>query len=112
MLPWLSARLDNREGRFLQIGNSLLLSKEFQGLSPGARHVYLTMALEAGGKREFTYPRSTALKYGFSESSALRYIRELVAAGFVEKIVCGRFARVPNQYKFSLRWKGVLPAEK
>ena len=39
--PWLSARLDCKEGRFVQVGNSLLLSKEFQALTAGARFLYL-----------------------------------------------------------------------
>lgn len=107
MLPWLSAHPDSKEGRFLQAGNSLFLSKEFQDLSAGARCLYLTMALESGGRREFTYPRATALKFGFSESSFIRYIKELSASGFIELVSCGRFSRTPNCYRFSFSWKGV-----
>lgn len=110
MLPWLSARLDGREGRFIQVGNSLLLSRKFQDLSSGARFMYLSMTLEAGGKREFVFPRSASLKYGISESSAIRHIKELVAAGFIEVTACGRYARVPNCYRFSFKWKGVTEA--
>ena len=38
---WLSAKRDNQEGRFIQVGNSLLLSEKYQSLTPGARHLYL-----------------------------------------------------------------------
>lgn len=110
MLPWLSAKADCREGRFLQIGNSFFLSKGTQNLSTGARCLFLTMALESGGKRSFVFPRATALKYGFSESSFLRYVKELVAARFIEVVSCGRFARLPNEYRFSFGWKGIEKA--
>lgn len=107
MLPWLSARLDGKEGRFLMIGNSFLLSKSVQELSPGARFMYLSMAMESAGKREFTFSRSTAQKFGISETTAARYIKELSSSGFIETVSCGHFARVPNVYRFSLSWKGV-----
>lgn len=107
MVPWLSARLDSKEGRFLQIGNSFLLSKEVQNLSNGALIVYLAMALEAGGRREFRFPRTAAAKYGIGETSLGRHVKELVAAGFIEVEFSGRFARTPNLYRFSLRWKGI-----
>lgn len=105
MLPWLSARLDNKEGRFIQIGNSFLLSKEVKDLSPGARLMYLAMAMESAGKREFTFSRSTAQKFGISETTAARYIKELSSSGFIEMVSCGRFARVANVYRFSMNWK-------
>ena len=105
MLPWLSAHPDNREGRFLQVGNSFLLSDAVQKLSPGARFMYLSMALEAGGKREFCFPRSAANKFGIPETTAARYIKELSSAGFIETVSSGRLARVPNVYRFSLSWK-------
>ena len=56
--PWLSARLDCKEGRFVQVGNSLLLSKEFQALTAGARFLYLCMTMESAGKREFILYKS------------------------------------------------------
>jgi len=107
LLPWLSARPDNKEGRFLMIGNSFLLSEKVQALSPGARFMFLSMAMEAAGKREFTFSRSTAQKFGISETTAARYLKELLAAGFIETVSSGRFARVPNVYRFSLVWKGI-----
>lgn len=110
MLPWLSARPDNKEGRFIQIGNSFLLSKEVQDLSPGARFMYLAMAMESAGKREFTFSRSTIQKFGISETTAARYIKELSSSGFIEVVSCGRFARVANVYRFSMDWKATTAA--
>ena len=46
--PWLTARTDCREKRFIQVGNSLLLSHRFWRISAGARYCYLCMAMEAG----------------------------------------------------------------
>ena len=67
--PWLSAKADCKEGRFIQIGNSLLLSEQMGKLKPGARYLYLCMTMEAGGKREFTFPASSAEKYHIPPSS-------------------------------------------
>lgn len=60
--PWLSARLDCKEGRFIQVGNSLLLSKEFQALTAGARFLYLCMTMESGGRERL---RKEVLSLGF-----------------------------------------------
>lgn len=103
--PWLSARKDCREGRFIQVGNSLLLSKKFQELTVGAQMLYLCAAMESAGRPEFTFPRSAALKYSFSENTAARHIKELTSSGFIELLESGRFTRTANRYRFSLRWK-------
>ena len=57
---WMSAKADNKEKRFIQVGNSLLLSKEFQKLGVGARCLYMCMAMESAGKRGFEFPLSAA----------------------------------------------------
>ena len=104
--PWLSAKGDCREGRFIQVGNSLLLSTRFQVLSAGAKHLYLCMAMEAGGRRSFKLPHSAAAKkYGVPSRSFDRYVAELVSAGFIKKD-SGKTTRTPNEYLFLLDWKG------
>lgn len=108
VLPWLSAKCDGREGRFIQCGNSLFLSKPIQSLSPGARWLYLSMALEAGGKRTFTFKHSSAKKYGVPPSSYDRFLKELKDGGFIEKIEDENMAQyAPGQYRFVFDWKGV-----
>lgn len=102
---WLSAKPDCKEGRFVQVGNSLLLSPDFQGLSMGARCLYLCAAMEAGGRRNFTFPQTAAKKYGISPRSMRRYIKELVDAGFIDMETSGRWTRESNHYLFSMRWR-------
>lgn len=105
MLPWLSAKADCKEGRFLQIGNSIMLSKSFQNLSFGAQMMYFCMALESGGRIDFQFPHSAVLKYGFNKNYGAKYIKELCGAGFVELVNSGKTVREANEYKFSLKWK-------
>ena len=106
---WLSAKRDNQEGRFIQVGNSLLLSEKYQSLTPGARHLYLCMAMECGGRREFKFPLSAATKYGISSSTFRRHIAQLEAKEFIT-VLSMQSARKPNEYTFSLAWKGIRPA--
>ena len=87
ILPWVSGKADCKEGRFIQIGNSLLLSKEYQALSPGAGRLYLCMAMESGGKREFTFTHGIGKKYGFDNPDMAQY--------------------APGSYRFIFDWKGV-----
>lgn len=68
---------------------------------------YLAMALEAGGHTGFIFPLGTARKYGISESSFNRYVKELVQKEFIALVSSGRTTREPNQYRFNLEWKGI-----
>ncbi|WP_297243575.1 hypothetical protein [uncultured Flavonifractor sp.] len=102
---WMSAKQDCREGRFIQLGNSLLLSPDFHELSTGARYLYLCAAMEAGGRRNFTFPQSAATKYGVNPRSMRRYLQELISAGFIEVESSGRWTRESNRYLFSMRWR-------
>ena len=103
--PWLSANGDCREGRYLQVGNSLLLSKRFQALSAGARVTYLAMALESGGRPQFTFPAAAAKKYGVPLRSARRHIGELEENGFISCTSSGKNTRTESLYEFRLDWK-------
>ena len=53
IVPALSAKVDNKEKRFIQVGNSLLLSKQFHALGTGSRFLYFCMAMESGGRKNF-----------------------------------------------------------
>lgn len=108
LVPWLSAKADGKEVRFIQVGNSLLLSKQFHKLSTGAQHLYFCMAMESGGHREFIFPQSAARKYGISPSSLRRHIRELEKANYIT-VQSMKNLRLPNRYHFSLGWKEALP---
>jgi hypothetical protein len=69
---------------------------------------YLCMTLQSAGKREFQFPNATARKYGISDKSFRRYVRELEAGGFLT-INSGKITREPNIYSFSLEWKQNRP---
>ena len=110
ILPWVSAKMDIREGRFLQIGNSLFMSKAFQGLKPGAAILYLCMANEAGGKRTLAFSHGQAKKYGFPSTSFDRYIKELERKGFVRRLhPPGGEMFVKAEFEFIFSWKEKPP---
>lgn len=105
LLPWASAKQDNREKKFIQVGESLILDPRFQALSAGARYTYLAMHLHSSGKRGFEFPKAAAARFGIPDRSLRRYLTELRLAGFIDLRMSGRITRVPNRYEFSLRWK-------
>ena len=92
----------------MQIGNSLLLSGMFHNLSSGAQMLFLCMSMESGGRRDFTFPLSSATKYGFPPRSFRRYVEELKQHGFIEKQSMAN-VRQPNEYRFSFAWKSEKP---
>lgn len=110
--PWLSARRDCTEGRFIQVGNSLLLShrsaeeetNRYITLSLGARYTYLCMGMESGGQREFTFPNAAIKKYGLPIRSARRWIVELEENGLIRCDHAG-YTREANRYEFISDWK-------
>ena len=102
---WLSANLDCKDGRFIQVGNSLLLSKKFQALRSSTQMLYLCMAMESGGKREFKFSKGTMTKYGLNRSTAVKGIEALIEAGFIKKDSSGKNTREPNKYEFINEWK-------
>lgn len=104
--PWLSGRVDCREKRFIQVGNTLMLSETFQCLSPGSKYLYFCMALESAGRSYFTFPLGAAKKYGIRGSSLRRHINELEQKGFIVRHSMKNL-RQPNDYNFSYGWKDV-----
>ena len=104
---WLTAKPDGKEGRFIMVGNSFLLSERVHELPASARCVYLAMAMECGGKAHFTFPERTMKKYGFDPSTAKRAIKTLIANGFITCTCSGKNTRTANEYKFCFRWKGI-----
>ena len=102
--PWLSARLDCKEGRFIQVGNSLLLSKEFQALTAGARFLYLCMTMESAGKREFIFPKSAAEKYGIARNSLSLLVAVLHIFLFIS-FQSMEYIRHFLLYSFCLVWR-------
>ncbi|MFR8916395.1 MAG: hypothetical protein ACLVGP_02540 [Oscillospiraceae bacterium] len=84
--PWLTDKAPGSKtnGRFIQVGNSLLMNKQFQALSTGAKYLYFCMAMEAGAQNDFAFPKGVAArKYGIATTSFERHRRELESAGFI-----------------------------
>ena len=104
LVPWLSARPDNTEKRFIQVGDTLLFNKAFKGLTVGCRYTYFCMAMECGGRCSFLFPQATAKKYKITPSSLRRHVDELEAKGFL-KVYSGKPTREPNRYEFCFDWK-------
>lgn len=103
---YLSRKLDCKEGRFIQLGNSLLLSKEYQSMSWTAKHLYICLAMEAGGKDQTEFSHSAAKKYGFPSSTFDRAIRELQENGFILLVLDeARSQFKTNVYRFCHSWK-------
>ena len=106
LLPWMSAKPDCKEKRFLQVGNSLFFSDSFRDLGAGSRWLYLCMAVESGGKREVEFSRKTAEKYGIPKNSFTRHIAELKQAGFIEVSIEGNYWQFHKTvYRFVFDWK-------
>lgn len=106
ILPWLSGRRDCKEGRFLQVGNSLLLSETFGELSGNAVKTYFALCMEAGGKQTVSFPRARAPAYGISTATFTRAIQELTEAGLISHdFDDNKYRYQANVYRFKVDWK-------
>lgn len=107
LLPWMSARKDCREKRFLQVGNSLFVAKDspFKKLTSGAQILYLCLAMESGGKREVSFSRTTALKYGLNKNTFARSLKELEEKCFISVVPEKSEPFKPTVYRFVFDWK-------
>lgn len=104
--PWLTAtHSGNEPGGFVRVGKSLLKSPQFQSLTYGARMTYLCMCMEAGGQKEFTFPRLAIMAYGLKQRQCRVNIEELEKAGFIRKSTQGKGNLHPNEYEFVSLWK-------
>lgn len=104
LLFWLSARSDNKDPYFIQVGVSLLQSKKYQALSLGARSLYLAMCAEAKRNDFCEFTEHTATKYGIPRTSLRRNMQELKDHGFI-KYDSAKTTRTKNVYHFSKEWK-------
>lgn len=111
--PWLMNKTPSSKtnGRFIQVGNSLLMNKHFQALSTGAKYLYFCMAMEAGAKNNFAFSKGVAArKYGIASTSFERHRKELENAGFIcclndpfDSEMGSRF--LTNRFRFSFeKW--------
>ena len=106
--PWVTAKPDGMEKRFIQIGDTLVYHPAWLALSAGAKVLYLYMCMESGGKNEFIIPQRV---YGrFTDGKAFRRAKKvLIDAGFIEIAHNGANTRTENIYRFCYGWKNRPP---
>lgn len=113
-LPEYAAGTDNaktkngRDEPFAQIGLLLWKHPKYLALHPRTQQLYDRMIGEKKNRArdtEFTFTRSTAAQYGFSNSTFRSAVAELIEKGFIEIASSGQNTRTANRYKFSLAWK-------
>lgn len=102
--PWLSCNPDGNEKRYIRLGNTQLSHPATLSLSDKAFVIYIRMLLEAGGQREFVFPRT---KYnGIAGHSTFKKVKdELIEKGFIREVQNNANLRKPNVYEFSEEWK-------
>ncbi len=104
--PWLSGNVDCRDGRFIQVGNSLLLSDAFRSLDGNAQKTYFALCMESGGKPTAELSRARAKKYGLAPATFTRAIRTLKESGFIScSFEDNPFKYKSNVYRFTWEWK-------
>lgn len=104
IVPWLTAKENEIDKRFIQVSNSILLNETFQSLSANSQMVYLCMSMESGGQSEFVFPKRAFEKYNISYSTARRSINELKQKRFIT-YESGANVRKNNKFKFCYDWK-------
>lgn len=97
-------------GRFIMVANSLLLSRQYQALSPLARYVYLALAMEAGGKDAVSMSHGQAKKYGITPSGYDNAIRQLKDGGFI-RLDDGLGRLETNRFRFVRDWQQRAPPD-
>ena len=105
---WQTCKPTGIEERYIRLGNSQMLHPATMGLSDKAARIYNYMLLEAGGNREFTFPRSKYIR--ISSISAFKNAKdELISKGFIKEKQNNKNLRKPNIYEFSDAWKQYEP---
>lgn len=104
--PWLSGNKDCRDGRFIQVGNSLLLDDAYNKLDGNVHKTYYALCMESGGKPTVKLSRAGARKYGLSPATFARSIKTLKKEGFISCDFEDNPHRYEtNVYRFKIGWK-------
>lgn len=114
---------------YASIFHSMLVSKAFHSLNPRQRHLYLICKDQYYGKRKPKADRQYAAEeyaafradecfylnwgamsqYGLysntSSSTFYKDMKELIEAGFIEKMASGKATHTKNVYKLSSKWR-------
>ena len=104
--PWLSGLRDCKDGRFIQVGNSLLLCEAFKKLNGNAYKTYFALCMESGGKPTATLSHAQAAKYGIAAATFDRAISTLKKEGFIScDFEDNPYKYKTNVYRFTYSWK-------
>lgn len=106
--PWQTEKPDGIEKRYIRLGNSQMLHPAMLSLSDKAFRIYVQMLLEAGGTKEFEFPRSKYRKIA-GNTVFQNAKQELISKGFIRVKQCNANLRKPNIYEFSEDWKRYIP---
>ena len=110
---------------FGTIYDGMLKSKEYQSLSIGAKQFYTLCRVQSQSpqgtsclyqhnikynrnyekSKDFVFPASHLLAYGIKRQNALKYFKELEAAGFIITKERNQKQKIVNVYSFSDKWK-------
>lgn len=109
---------------FGTIYDGMCKSEKYQRLSLAARQLYTICRVQARSsigraclykhskefgitynENDFVFPASHLKMYGYDRSNAGKYIKELEAAGFIEKKEKNKHMKKVNVYSFSDGWK-------
>jgi hypothetical protein len=90
-------------GRYVPLTNALLLSKDFQALTPTAKTLFFALCMEAGGTDSVTLSHKGAEKYGVKQSSYDAAKRELTEKGYI-KLDETLSKRESNRFRFLYRF--------
>ena len=105
LAPWLSGRPDGKEPHYIQVGVTLFEHPAFRKLTPAQRYLYLCMAHDAEGRKEFIFPKARFKNFGISSSTARDGIGALIEQGFIIRLYSGKATREASSYAFSDKWK-------
>jgi len=81
-------------------------SPAWQDLKNASIKLYILLKLHYTGENEneITLPYTIAEKSGISKAIIKNAFDDLIRHGFIDRVVEGRFARIPNVYKLSDKW--------
>ena len=102
--PWETRYANGIEKRFIRLGATQMASEAMRKLSSSAFRIYISMRLESGGHREFTFPHTKYAAF-MSKPTFFRVLKELEEAGFIDIVSRNKNLRISNEYRFSERWK-------
>lgn len=112
------------DDRFGVVYDGMMSSDAFKKLSCGLRLFYIACRVQAKSKQGtsclykhgqesgtvydencFVFPASHLQRYGYDRSDGNKYLRGLIAAGFIKKVESNKSRFKVSVYRFSSQWR-------